>query len=390
MRVNLLGLGGTLKGLVLKFLIAAALVASLAVPAASARSTTVKMPLLPLQKAQLGAAKSLPLQPGSGVISNSAAAGYSFTASSSKTLTKLGRVTGYGLDYGIGPSGGSGVTEVWTRVDEYKTAADAKKGLGFWKKDEAWISHLNQGGFSVGNSTVTVPAVGNSRFADLASFSAGNIVPVVSLDEQFTDGRYVLAVDVWASTSAAAKSAAPSLAKKLDTRLRQALAGKLHASPVKIPKLHAGAPAGGPDLSVLALKTTDLSGTATVKTEGYLVGPNALSDYGVFMLPAGPFDFLTQDAVWYATANQAAFEADFSTASFLSGGGSQVDLSGVGDGAQGVMAGDSSGGVAQIVFSSGKLAEFIFMAGQHGVQTSDIRNVAQKAAGYINAAGLGS
>jgi hypothetical protein len=379
-----------LRALLFTGSLAAALAAAVAVPAASAHSSAVKLSVLPLQKAQLGAAKSLPLQPDSGVISDSAAAGYSFTASSSKALTKLGRITGYGLDYGIGASGGSGATEAATRVEEYKTAADAKKGLAFWKKDDAWVSHLNQGGFTVSNSAVNVPAIGSSRFGDLASYSSANIVPVANLDEQFTDGRYELEVSVWASTAATAKSTAASLAKKLDARLRQALAGKLHATPVALPKQHPGAPIGGPDLSGLALQTSDLSGTATVKSNGYFVDSNALSDYGVFMLPAGPFAFLTQDAEWYATANQAAFEADIATAVFAAAGSSSVDLSSVGDGAQGSDATDSNGSFGEIVFSTGHLAEFINVASQSAVQASDLQNLAQSAANYINSAGLGS
>jgi hypothetical protein len=379
-----------LRALLFTGLLAAALAAAVAVPAASAKSFAVKLSVLPLQKAQLGAAKSLPLQPDSGVISDAAAAGYSFTASSSKTLTKLGRITGYGLDYGIGASGGSGATETGTRVEEYKTAADAKNGLAFWKKDDAWVSQLNQGGFAVSNSSVKVPAIGGSRFADLASYSSANIVPVANLDEQFTDGRYELDVSVWSSTVATAKSTAASFAKKLDARLRQALAGKLHATPAALPKQHPGAPTGGPDLSGLALQPSDLSGSATVKSQGYYVDPSALSDYGVFMLPAGPFALLTQDAEWYATTNQAAFEADLATAVFAAAGGSSVDLSSVGDGAQGADATDSNGSFAQIVFSTGHLAEFVSVASQAALQASDLQSVAQSAANRINTAGLGS
>jgi hypothetical protein len=385
-------IGGNVKGLLLKGFAVAALVAAVAVPAASAQSSAVKLSLLPLQKAQLGAAKSLPLQHDSGVVSNADAAERSLGPASAGDLKKLGRVTGYGLDYGIGASGGSGVTEVWTSADQYKTAADAKKGLAYWKKSDPKVAGiLNQGGFAVTSKTVQVPAVGSARFADLVSYSAANIVPVSEIDEQFAEGRYEADVTVWASSAAAANKYAPAAAKALDARIKQALAGKLHAKPAKPPaSQQPGAPSGGPELSTLALKASDLSGTATVKAQGYYPDPNALSDYSVFMLPAGPFDLLDQEVEWYPTANQASFEVDWATAAFLSGGGAAIDLSGVGDGAQGVLSNDSSGGFAQVVFASGRLAEFINVGSQSAVQTSDVQSTAHTAANYINTAGLGS
>ncbi|MGH3008989.1 MAG: hypothetical protein ACRDLM_06225 [Gaiellaceae bacterium] len=381
-----------MKGLLLKGLLVAALAAAVLVPAASAKPAKAKLSVLPLPKSALGsAAKPLALDRDSGVVSNASATDNSFSGRAN-TFTKLGRVSGYGLDYGVGPSGGSGVTEVWTSVDQYKTAAYAKKGLAFWKKDDPQFAKLSAGGFVIAVKTRKVPAVGSSHFADLASYSAANITPVWNVDEQFTDGRYELDVTVWASSAAAATKLAPTVAKKLDARLRQALAGKLRATPVKLPaKQKSGAPAGGPDLSTLALQTSDLSGTATVSAKGYAVNPAALSDYVVIMSPAGPFGDLTQVVDWYPTANQASFTADYFTAATLFvSSASPLDLSGVGDGAQGLIENDSTGGFAQVALSSGRLAEFIDIGSQSAVQASDVQNVAQKAASYINNAGLGS
>jgi len=50
---------------------------------------------------------------------------------------------------------------------------------------------------------------------------------------------------------------------------------------------------------------------------------------------------------------------------------------------------DSTGGEAQIVFSTGQLAEFIFVGSDSAVQGSDVTNLAQTAANKIDAA-LGS
>ena len=157
------------------------------------------------------------------------------------------------------------VTAVRTGDRQYKTSADAKRGLAFWRKEDAQLSALDQPRLHRHDALVKVPAVGKKRFADLTSFSASNIAPVSSLDEQVADGRYVLEVTVSAGSASAAKALAPKLAKKLDARLRLALAGRLHAKPVKLPaKQKAGPPTGGPDLSTMALQTSDLSGPADV------------------------------------------------------------------------------------------------------------------------------
>jgi hypothetical protein len=104
------------------------------------------------------------------------------------------------------------------------------------------------------------------------------------------------------------------------------------------------------------------------------------------MVPAGPFDFLSQDVEWYATANQAGFETDWAIASEQNFSGAMpLDLSSLGDGAAAVVANNSSGGEAQIVFSTGQLAEFIFVASDSGVQNSDVTSVAQTAATKLNA-----
>jgi hypothetical protein len=396
-----------LKGLLVTSVMVATLVAASGTPVVAANSRArVRLAVLPLPASMIGsAAKSLRIQADSGATSNKDAARrglfltptHSLAASPAKAFIRLGRIVGYVLDYGLGASGGAGVTEVWTSVDRYKTSADAKKGLTHWKDvDRHGLTEFDHGeGLGVSHHVERVAAVGNWRFAFFIGFRAPNIAPVFGVDEEFTEGRYEAAVIVWAGTAERAKDLAPTLARKLDGRIKRALAGRLHTTPVKLPATRKpGPPDGGPDLAALALKTSDLSGAATLVGQLYLddpLNPTALSDLDVAMNPAGPFGQLVQEIEWCPTANQASFIADFWAANGLSGSGAtQLDLGSVGDGAHGLIAQTSSGGEAEVVLSSGQLMEILYVASQNPVRVSDVQSVAQTAANYINAAGLGS
>jgi hypothetical protein len=376
----------------MKPLLGAVLAALLLVPAASAsRSHQVRLALVPLPKSELGAAaRSFALAYDSGPVSNAAAAAHAPDATT-KTFTKLGRVSGYGLEYGNAFTGAAGVTDVRTAVDRYRSAADARKALAFWKKEDSKLGRLDNPGFSVTSVPVDLPAPASrtSHFAYLTSYSAPNIAPVSGIDEQVADGRYVLDVIVTAGTAAEAVALAPKIAKKLDARFRLERKGRLHAKSVKLPRQKAGPPPGGPDLSVLALRKSDLVGKANV-SKGYVVDPAAISNDSVFMLPAGPFDALDQEIEWYPVANEASFFTDFENAVALSQRGSTaLDLSGVGDGALGSVTDRSSVDGGQVFLSSGRLAEFIFVAKEGTVSSADVTSVAEAAANRIDAAGLG-
>jgi hypothetical protein len=362
-------------------------------PAAGAatHAPRVKLALVPLPKSAIGrAANGLPLAHNSGVVSNADAAS-STPDGTASTFKKLGRVSGYVLEYGDAFTGAAGITNVHTGIEQYKTSADAKRGLAFRKKEDSKLAALNQPGFVVTNALVKVPAVGKKRFAYLTSYSAANIAPVSGVDEQVLDGRYVLDVIVSAGDASAAKALAPKLAKKLDARLRLALRGRLHAKPVKLPpKQKAGPPAGGPDLSKLALLASDLVGPASVD-KLYVVDPAAISDYSVFMLPAGQFDALDQEVEWYPSANEANFFVDFENAATRAETGTTVlDLSALGNGALGSVTERSDLSSGAVFFASGHLAEFVFMITQGSINSSDVTSVAQAAATKINSAGLGS
>lgn len=373
-----------------KLLLAGVLAATVLVPAASAgRTHRVQLALVPLPKSALGSAtQGLSLAHASGPVSNEEAALHSAGATTAQ-LTKLGRLNGYVLEYGNAFAGAAGVTDVHTGVEQYKTAADARRGLAFWQKQDSRLGRLDQPGFSVTNVPVELPAVGKKHFGYLTSYRASNIAPVSGLDEQVADGRYVLDVIVTAGSASIADALAPQLAKKLDARLRLALRGRLHAKPVKLPTQKAGPPPGGPDLSKLALKASDLVGKVTADKR-YVVDPAALSDFSVLMVPAGPFGVLDQEIEWYPTTNEASFLADFEHAAVLAQAGtSAVDLGTLGDGAQGSITQGSPLGAGLVVFSSGHLAEFLFVESKT-LDAAAVTNVAQIAASRIDAAGLGT
>jgi hypothetical protein len=339
----------------------------------------------------------LPLQPDSGVVRNKDFQAGSFglpttpnRSFGSAPFVPAGRISGYALDYGHGASGGTGVTEVWTSVDKYKTSVAAKEGLSSWRRWETNLflaSHFRDV-FSVTVNKQKVAVLGSSRFAVLVGYSAANIAPLFGLDEQFTVGRYEADVTVWAGSAAAAKDLAPRLAQKLERRIKLALAGRLHAKPVKLPPApKAGPPPGGPDLAPLALNTTDVSGQATISSEDYQPWPFVLSGYALFMSPAGQFGLLEQYISWYPTTNEASFNAAVDISHLGQG---SLDLSSIGDGARGWLANGSSGGLAVLGFSSGQLADVVVFDSPNAIQTSQVESIAQIVANKINAAGLGS
>jgi hypothetical protein len=384
--------------LLYKTLGGAALLTLVLVPVASAKPPVrVRLPLLPLQSSSLGSVtRGLKLAHDSGLVSNTAAADQTADATPA-TLKKLGRVSGYALDYGDSYSGASGVTDVMTSVEQYKTAAEAKHGLAFWRKEDSELGSLDAGGFSMANTVVKVRPAGKKHFAYLTSYRASDIAPLSMVDERFTDSRYVFEVDVSAGTSSAAVALASKLAKKLDARLRLALAGRLRGKPVKLPaKQTAGPPTGGPALSSMALTTTDLLGDGpSLFGAGYTVDPFAASDYSVLMSLAPPPGgtvpgLLDQEIEWYPTANEASFNADFENALALAEDPARttvLDLSSLGYGARGSVdegTQDNPVSTGEIVFNTGQLAEYIFIGIQGALGTQDpTTNAADAAANHI-------
>jgi hypothetical protein len=375
--------------LVSKTVAAAVLVAAILAPAGAAGSTSarVKLAVIALPKSAIGSvAKPLPLSHFSGPVSNATAADRVwFAAMTASSFKKMGRVSGYALDYGVAASGGSGVTDVQTSVEQYKTSKAAKHGLDFWRVQDMFVGLLDQGSFSVTNTALKVPKVGQARFAYLTSYGAPDIVPFSTVDVRVIEGKYVLQAQVSARTAAMAKSLAPKLAAKLDARLKLALKGRLHTQLVKLPPpLKAAPPAGGPSLSALAATTSDLSGTATVKWHGYAIDPAAISCYEVDMSPAGPFDSLYHYVEWYPTANQAAFETDWYTAYFSDESSDTIDLSSIGHGAHGVIGHYPFGDEGVFTLNVGQVAEFVVVDSEYSAPAADMQNLAQTLADRLD------
>jgi len=104
---------------------------------------------------------------------------------------------------------------------------------------------------------------------------------------------------------------------------------------------------------------------------------------------------LEQDIEWFPSANQAGFYADFQNAMWLRDDryAEPLDLSGLGDGAQGSISYGpltEAGNWSQMFFSTGQLAEGIWVGGTIGMSDTDVTKVAKAAANRIDAAGLGS
>jgi hypothetical protein len=378
----------------------AALVGAVLVPAASASTAhRVKLSLVPLPKSALGAAgKSLALTHDSGVVSNASAASNSSSGTPS-SFKKLGRVSGYDLTYGDPFRGGTGVTEIASGVEQYKTAADAKKGLAFWRKDDAQITSLEQYGISVALKAVKAPAIGTGRFGWGTTLTFPNGAPIASVDEQVADGKYVLDVSVTAGSVSAASRQAGKLLRALDQRLQLAERSRLRAKPVRLlPPLKAGPPTGGPDLATLTLTSSDLTGTVTVGDHAYVVDPEALSAYMLDMNPAGQYDDLSQEIEWYATANEATVITSLEQAIVASEFGAligvtptvtPVDVSSVGDNAQGEILQFSVNGqsvyIGMVGLSRGQASDLVLFTRTSPLQASDVQSVAQAAATHLDA-----
>ena len=387
-----------------KVLLGAALVAAVLVPAASAsNSHRVKLSLVALPKSALGrAGKPLAVTPDSGTVSNDEAAADS-NGGAPNTFSKLGRVTGYTLKYGDRFSGRAGVTEITTSVDAYKTGADARRGLAFWQKDDPKITIFAPYGLPFAVKSLTAAKVGTHRFAKGTTLTIPNAAPLALVDDQFTDGRYVLQVDVAAGSLSSAAGVAGKLARRLDRRLRLAEAGKLHGKPVKLPKpLKAGPPANGPDLATLALTPTDLGGQATLGDHGYEPPSTpSLSEYAEDLQPAGSYDELSQLVDWFPTANDALDLSRFEGGAFAyllasglltgtPGQLTQVDLSVAGDNAWGGTVSVTPQGQPTVYFaiislSSGQASALVLASSQSQIQPADVVSLAQAAANRLNA-----
>jgi len=380
--------------------IAAGAVLVTATAASASHHSSAKLPLalVPLQKAQLGAAgKSLKLDYGSGpqFISNVGLKAFDVrNIVGTEEWEYPATVAYYSLDYGDPFTGSPGVMEIQTGVEQYKTPAAARKGYAFWRHVDSSLRIIGPGGPW---KKIDVPAVGPQHFAYLGTWQAPNLNPIVGLDEQVLAGKFVLALTVTAGSSTAAESIAPRLAHWLYRRFQPMLNGHLAGKPARLPRQPKPGPAAGaPDLPTIILQPSDVGQSQTPDvSKQYIPSLPALSTYEMTMTPAGLWDDgINEDISWWPTATEATYAEAYLralTAKFY-GNGSPVDLTGVGDNATGSIAdyGDN-GSVAMVTLTSGQAGVFV-----DGVTTgagpapsdSDLQSLAQAAANRLDA-GLG-
>lgn len=368
----------------MRSLLVLALVAAVAlVPAAAAashkRHHRLRIELVPLRTAQLGAAgASLPIQFDSGKVGNGAV---------ESALKKLGRVSGYQLDYGDSISGGAGVTSIATQVEQFRTATGAKKALKFWKKnDEQAAAFYRRIGVQVSDHFFKTRAVGSGHFAYVTLLQIPNADPLYLVDEKASSGRFVLHATIAAGTESAAEALAPALTAKLAHRLRELLGGHLHGKPARLPRTgQPGPPPGGPDLSTFVVGPSDFTGgPATVEEQGYLaVDPTALSNYQIDLRPAGRWVEVQQSVTWFANDNEATWEGTLLGAILIDSGGA-VDLGAVGDNAHGEIVTDTS--QALVVMWQGQALDLAIAQSSTTIQPSDVQALAQAMADHLNTA----
>jgi hypothetical protein len=220
----------------------AVLVVSIAVlcPAASA-GVRSRLDLMPLPRTALGpGAGALALARNSGVLSNADAAktaGNGFTAA---TLAKLGRISGYTLDYRLPnatvPQTRHELLGVQTIAELYSSRTTATRGLAFWRRLTRKRTVFPNG--------ITVAAspfqarVGNASFAFELTYRESGLPLYFVGDVVFRSGSLLGAVFVSATDERGLRMRTLQLADALESRMKGVLAGQIHAAPVKLPTRH--------------------------------------------------------------------------------------------------------------------------------------------------------
>lgn len=295
--------------------IGAAAAALLALVPAAAATTRAQLTLMPLAKSDLGAdAIALPLDPGSGVQTNADAAHNATGKVTAAQLARLGRLTGYALDYndaaGRALAAGRGLLEVKTGVDRYRSAAAARAGVAFWRRDEANLKLLRAAGVAVSERFYTPSGVPGPSFAMSGTATLHGKPPIYGVDIVFARGDLVAEVSVSAADAADRRPYAEQLAVKLASRIGAVLAGRVSGPPVPLPaKAKAGPPPNGPDLTKLVLTADDLGQVSLVKKQGYTLDRDLtpVSAYTRLFAPAGLFLSLQEEVALFHSSTEASF-----------------------------------------------------------------------------------
>jgi hypothetical protein len=380
----------------------AAFVAAVLLPAASASGASqLRLVLLPLPKPELGQpGRSLSLAPDSGVDSNAHSASQAMGNVTAAKLKRLGRISGYILDYGTPFSASRAVSEIATEVEQYRTAATARKGLGFWRKQELDVRSLEALGLHVSFKKVPLTHVPQPHWAYLTIGRIHGLKPVYAVDAQLVEGAYLLDVSVAAGSPSAAKRLVPLIAQKLDRRFRLAQDGRLQGKPVRLSHGRPGPPATGAKPARMVLTRSDMGSPATIQKARYVSPRHAFDEYSISaydlaMAPAGAFGELEQEvSVAGSTLETKYFGALVAGALVHSAGNAgaatRVNLSGVGDNSFGellqVAVGNNTASEAIVVLSRGTYLDFVIAAATSKLSASDVQSLAHKAAHRLDLA----
>jgi len=285
------------------------------VATASGASSAPSLALMPLARAQLGpAARALPLDPYSGVQTNADATRNATGRVTVAQLTRLGRLTGYALDYddsaGHALDAGHGLLEVTTEVDRYRSAAAARAGVAFWRRDDADLAPLRSAGIAVTERFFAPAHLGRSTFGAEAAVTVPGKRPVYGVDIYFARGALVGEVSVTAADPASRRAYAEGLAGELARRIALVVAGRNAGAPVALPPtVTPGPPPNGPELSRLAITTADLGPVSIVKQQGYDVDLDLkpVSEYTRSFTPAGLYVTLQEQVALFHSATEASY-----------------------------------------------------------------------------------
>lgn len=388
---------GLRKGFVVAALAAAALV-----PAAAASSASrVQLAAVPLPRSALGpAGHALPLAHDSGPVSNAEAASEATGTVTTAQLNSLGRVGGYLLDYGNPFGGASGIREIQTEVDKYRSASAARKGLEFWRRDEVKTTQLKKLGIGFTVRKLALSGIPGPHWAYAGTATIKGLQPVLGVDAQFQQGSYLLEVSVSAGSSVRAAHLVPGLARKLSQRLRLALAGRLHAKPVKLPPApKPGPPAHGPKPAALVLAPGDLDGSTSVGHRGYTppknaLDPNAVSVYDQVLSSSGTYPLLTQEVLVGGSSLEAQYFGAIAAGAVVAAAGSgthvtPVTLAGVGDNARAELVRITHNTItayeAIVTLSHGPYLDVVVVGSNAGFTHADVQNLAHLAAKRLDA-----
>jgi hypothetical protein len=377
----------------------AVIVVLLSVSAASGltRTRSSSLALVPLPKAAIGAAvRSLRVQVDTGVVSNAEAASENFETA--RAMIRSGRVSGWSTDYGDDLANNAPVGEITSEISEWRNSDDARRALTrVMRLNLSFAAGLLRFGIATRRTNTAGPKVGSEHAAYTAMYRFAKTKSVYCAGEKAAEGRYLIDVSACGASREATQHLFPVLIRRLDQRLRLALAGELRGKPVRPARYRKpGPPADGPKPAALALGPGDVP----AKTRhGRYEKTGFRSSYELSLSHAGPYVGLHQGISLAVNGPTAKFwAADYlyrDTHTSLYDGATapiqarSVDLSGVPD--------HALGQIVRVPFAPGRAVYHGHIALRHGpwldfitavsnspIHTSDLRKLARLATSRLD------